>query len=601
MDAEVRTLPIRLDPIDGEALDSWLEAVSHRLSSPWGDFADAVGLPAAPSALGRTPWLTRLTPAEAAGISVATDQQLTRLHAMTLARYDGTGLRIHQDIRAVNRAFPWSRMRFSRFCPDCLRDSGGRWQLFWRLGWAFACEKHRCLLIDECPACGQQQRARPLRADVVPNPGHCATQAAHATGGAPARCDTDLHAAQTLRFPADHPVLTAQCTIHAAIETGTATFGIYRDHSVLTAAALADIRAVASRVLSYATEADLARILPADLYAANRQLKARSDDVSGVSRHGGKPGRAAPAQALIAAAGATAALGILGAPDIDSAGDALRWLVTGARAKGLAVSSSNIGWGKRSTHLLTATQLVALGPLMKLNDQLRHRIGAAIPTRPSHDRTAVEAITAKLPAVLWPEWSLRLAPPGMDYQRLCTALPCAMLLVNTRLSLTQASEAMGRNGTGQALSLTLRQLQANPQWNDIRTAIIRLADYLHTADCPIDYRRRRTLDYSSLLSPPTWQQICREVDIRTGHGKKTRMARCHLYATVSGLPARYAPGYVDTKIRRTPGQLPDVADPAPSSCPPRRGPNVLRAPPDRRAGHLASTAAPDGRPCTARL
>jgi TniQ len=281
--------------------------------------------------------------------------------AMTLDRYDGTGLRIRQDIRAVNRAFPRSRMRFSRFCPDCLRDSGGRWQLFWRLGWAFACEKHRCLLVDECPACGQRQRARPLRADVVPNPGHCATQAADATGGAPARCGTNLHAAPALRFAADHPVLTAQCTIGAAMETGTATFGIYRDHSVPTAAALADIRAVAGRILAYATEADLARILPADLHAAYRQLKTRSDDVSGVPRCGDKPGLAAPGHAVIAAVGATAALGILDAPDIACAGDALRWLVTGGRAKGLAVSSSNIGWGKRSTHLLTATQLVALG------------------------------------------------------------------------------------------------------------------------------------------------------------------------------------------------------------------------------------------------
>lgn len=546
MDAAVRTLPIRLDPVDGEALDSWLEAVSHRLSSAWGDFADAVGLPA-PNGSGGTPWLTRLTPAEAAGIGVATGYQPRHFHAMTLDRYDGTGLRIRHDIRAVNRAFPWSRLRFSRFCPDCLRDSGGRWQLFWRLGWAFACEKHQRLLVDECPTCRQRQRGRPLRADLVPNPGHCATQAADATGGAPARCGIDLRTAPSLRFPADHPVLAAQCTIRVAIETGAATFGIYREHSVATAAALADLRAVAGRILSYGTEAELRRILPADLHAAYLQMKGGSDDVGGVSRCSDKPGRSAPGHALIAAVGATTALGILGASDIASAGVALRWLVTGARAKGLAVSSSNIGWGKRSTHLLTATQLVALGPLMKLSDQLRHRIGAAIPTRPSHDRNAVEAVAAKLPAVLWPEWSLRLTPPRVDYQRLCTALPCATLLVNSRLSWTQASAAMGREGPGHTLSQTLQQLQANPQWNGIRTAIIRLADYLHTADCPIDYRRRRTLDYSSLLTPPTWQRICRDVDVRTGHGKKARMARCHLYSMISGIPARYAPGYVDTK------------------------------------------------------
>ena len=48
METAVRTLPMRTQPIDGEALDSWLEATSHRLSSAWDDFTEAVGLPAAP-------------------------------------------------------------------------------------------------------------------------------------------------------------------------------------------------------------------------------------------------------------------------------------------------------------------------------------------------------------------------------------------------------------------------------------------------------------------------------------------------------------------------------------------------------------------------
>ena len=33
MDTAVRTLPMRTQPIESEALDSWLEATSHRLSS----------------------------------------------------------------------------------------------------------------------------------------------------------------------------------------------------------------------------------------------------------------------------------------------------------------------------------------------------------------------------------------------------------------------------------------------------------------------------------------------------------------------------------------------------------------------------------------
>ncbi|MFE1907623.1 TniQ family protein [Streptomyces gardneri] len=37
--------------------------------------------------------------------------------------------------------------------PHCLAETGGRWQLAWRLGWSFACTRHHILLADRCPAC----------------------------------------------------------------------------------------------------------------------------------------------------------------------------------------------------------------------------------------------------------------------------------------------------------------------------------------------------------------------------------------------------------------------------------------------------------------
>jgi hypothetical protein len=44
---QIRTLPIRLAPVDGEALDSWLEALAHRSGVTWGDIVAAVGVPPA--------------------------------------------------------------------------------------------------------------------------------------------------------------------------------------------------------------------------------------------------------------------------------------------------------------------------------------------------------------------------------------------------------------------------------------------------------------------------------------------------------------------------------------------------------------------------
>ena len=264
----VRTLPIHLEPVDGEALDSWLEATCLRLGCTWGDFAEAVGLPP-PSRGVRTPsWLIRLTRTEARQLYAATGTPIPTLHSMTLASLDGTALGLLPATRALDRSFPWSRFRFSRYCPECLQDNGGRWQLFWRSGWAFACVDHCCLLVDECLTCGHRLRGHVGHSELVPDGQRCSNAAAHATGRAPERCGADLAANPTVRLGQGHPTIAAQHLIRKVIDSGAATFGIYHDHTTAAVGALADIRAVAGRILASATADDCRRVLPADLDAA---------------------------------------------------------------------------------------------------------------------------------------------------------------------------------------------------------------------------------------------------------------------------------------------------------------------------------------------
>src|SRR5207248_2083455 len=82
------------------------------------------------------------------GIAVATGIPRRDVEAMTLARYDGTAVRIDWPARTVDRHYLWGRGAGSRYCPPCLAGSGGRWPLAWRLGWCFACSAHRRLLAD---------------------------------------------------------------------------------------------------------------------------------------------------------------------------------------------------------------------------------------------------------------------------------------------------------------------------------------------------------------------------------------------------------------------------------------------------------------------
>ena len=303
---------------------------------------------------------------------------------------------------------------------------------------------------------------------------------------------------------------------------------------------------MAGRILASATAEDWLRVLPADLDAAYAAAQQRSR-ASAVS-HEPKPGRAAPAHAVTAAAGVTAALAILNVADVQAAARAMQWLITSNREHGRKVDRGTVAsWGKGATAVLTAAQLVACGPYEFRNTELRYRAGTPMPTRPRHDTNSATQLAAKIPALMWPAFALRLTPPHLSFRHMSAGLAAAMLLVNSRLSFDEAIGLLGRPLTTQALSHVLKRLQSDPCWNDIRRAIIALADYLHNHTCPIDYQRRRTLDYTALLPEAAWRDICAAARIICTD-TSLHLTQSHLYAVLSGNPVRHAPGYLDNPI-----------------------------------------------------
>lgn len=546
----VRTLPIRLAPMDGEALDSWLEALAHRTHTAFGDLLGALGLSPL-GGMGTTAWMVRLNPDEARSIHTATGIDEAVLKAMTLQHYSGRAVRIDPDTRVLSRAFPWGRARGSRFCPICLAESGGRWQLAWRLGWTFACIHHRCLLADCCPKCGAVPRLRARVGDLIPQPGHCAHTAAAATGRTPERCGADLAGAPAASLNTDHPALRAQRIVNTVIDTETTTFGVYAGMPAPRQKVLADIRAIAGRVLAYATPQDLERIIPVDVLAEHKKSGLREAHRYAPARTDAKPGLAAPAEVATAAVGAIAALQVLDNPDIATAGDALRWLITSSRERGSAVSATNIGWGRNTTTTLTAVQLSALGPLLKPNDQLRYRAATAMPRRPEPTGARLEQLVQCLPTALWPAWSLRLAIPDCHQRTLRPALSAALLLIETRATLAHVAELLECPLTGHAVSRILQLLQKRGEWADIQAALTAMADLLAGTDVPIDYRRRRRLNYGGLLPDELWIRMCREAGSRKNTSTSARIARCYLYEQLSGNDATTAPFALDDNEFRT--------------------------------------------------
>lgn len=546
----VRTLPIRVAPADGEAIDSWLEAIAHRTYTAFGDLLTAVGL--SPSnGMGTTAWIVRLNPDEVSTISAATGIANDTLETMTLQHYSERAVRIKPDTRMLSRTFPWGRGRGSRFCPACLETTGGRWQLRWRLGWTFACTIHNSLLADACPQCSAVQRRRTHIGDSIPQPGRCSHPAPDAIGRTPQRCGADLTTASVAAFDSDHPVIHAQRVVNTVLDRDTGMFGVYQAMPQPRLNVLADIRAVAGRALAYATLQDVEAVIPEDLVRIYRSTADPSDLRSGPARADTKPGLAAPSRAATAAVGVVAAMNALDRPDVAFAGDELRWLVTSSRERGSAVHPTNIGWGKNTSPVLAGVQLTALGPLLNPSDQLRYRIGTALPAHPVPGAEHTATLARRLPAILWPTWSLPLAIPSCHQWHLRSALSSILLLVNSRLNLDEAASVIDNPIDGQAISRVLQLLEQQHQWPNIRSALIRMADYLFDSDIPIDYDRRRRTDYTELLPDKVWAQICRDTATPGPRSARARIARCFLFERLSGHPASTSPWALDDSAFRT--------------------------------------------------
>jgi TniQ len=544
----VRTFPIRLAPLPGEALDSWLEALARRLNVRLGDMLGELGL-AAPVQHGvrevavPTDWTIALREGEAARIAYATGTDPQRLHDMTLMRFDGRALRIDRAKRQVSKHVLWGRPRGSRFCPECLADSGGRWPLTWRLGWSFACLTHHRLLADRCPDCRRVQRERPFSRHALPVPGRCGTLPSR-TGdlAIPAGCGQDLAQAETLRLSAGHPALDAQRLILETIESGDASYGPYGLLPQSTATALTDLRAVAGRILADLPAGDLLRWVPQDL--ADSHLSPEPDEEA----HRGaqvRPGFMSPVRAASTALAVTAAFRILRQPDIQQAGMVMRELVEAIREEFWQVSTTSIdSWGRGISPVLRGAYLAALGPSLRPSDQLRHGTISSLPMPPTAGRAQVNQRARKIPAALWPSLAVRLSPVDGAYPRiLAPVLSSTVLLVGNPMDLDEVSTRLGSVTDGRTVSRLLQLLVDDPRWEAIAAAVTRLAAYLDDNDVPIDYQRRRRLDYAGLLPPRQWLDLCRRTGLPPGQGRRDKMARCLLFVRISGLPVEAAPDF----------------------------------------------------------
>ncbi|BBZ50286.1 hypothetical protein MHEI_20030 [Mycobacterium heidelbergense] len=120
-------------------------------------------------------------------------------------------------------------------------------------------------------------------------------------------------------------------------------------------------------------------------------------------------------------------------------------------------------------------------------------------------------------------------------------LSAVILLVRRRITLTECVDLLDSPLTKGAVSRILQLLQRQQQWHEIREALTKMATYLEEHGAPIDYGRRRYLDYTDLLPNSVWAQMCRDTGSPGAGRVRARAARCFLYERLSGMHADAAP------------------------------------------------------------
>ncbi|MFI8423753.1 TniQ family protein [Streptomyces sp. NPDC085479] len=543
-----RSLPIRYAPYLGEALDSWLEAVAARLSCPFTDVLSALGLPnrdPAAAALVLPRWTTLATPGELAAITEAAGVPVDVLAAMTLQPYDGHAVVIVPEQRRVHRQLLWGRPG-SRFCPACLEETGGRWQVTWRLGWTFACTRHHVLLADRCPACLRTPRLRSHPRREVPRPGLCSS-AAPGGGPRPGRCHHPLADTPVTALAPGEALEKTQGLIDMALAAPDQVvhWPLYGRGGVTLRLALRDVKSLGALVLNHATTADLHPLAPAEVL--DRLERYRTNPLSLRSQRHPDTRRSdvhsyfAPDDAAATAVAITAALRILCAADIPAAADAARWLTERVAASGRPLYPAGVVsvGGTLSPALEAALRCSRESQIMPVY-RLRHRTAIHSTRAPAnHDARA-----SMLPAGLWPEWALRLSPRHPNgrpvAKRTDELLAVACLLVGNTTSIQTATRLTGTNVTSHNVSTLLAEITRRSDCTDVLHALLLLADHLDQHGAPIDYARRRALftKQTHFIDPRCWRDLQRR--LRSNHHPDVAHAQRWIFHTLTGSPPHLA-------------------------------------------------------------
>ena len=532
----MRTLPIRVDYIDGESLRSYISRLATALGVPVGQTLLATGV----LREDERQWIAGF------GIDLS-DDRLRRLchttglselraRSMLVRRFDQTAL----DLSTHRLEDPGSYRGFghhttlfsnaSHACPRCLEDDAA-WRLHWRFPWSFCCPRHGCLLVARCPGCSQRtyrSRYSSMHApyhSIIPQPGRCENPPPRGRGGSnrPCPCPFDL---TSIASPDVSQIVDVQCALHEIVDGKPGTVG---GSPVPSLQFLRDLRLVADLVLLGAEAEHLAGI-PAPAVQALLDHQVSHEQ----ARRQAPPGRyivLAPRYedpALMAAL-LTVGLGILAEPTMDAVADRLLPLFERGRSRGHRRHWD--AWRRGSSPRLQLALDVAHTRTSFVS--FRSRIGIAGPG--ARVRAPLADLEVRhVPQAFWIEpYRERLADllPGVSEatgRMMCSALLVRLIEPGTPWPHAAARLGLGMRNARATADSALTRFSGMGTVDEL-AARLRSIACEHAKAGPVDYQERRRLfaDWGG-LSDRTWADAC----AASGYKVPTRLGRVNASAWI---------------------------------------------------------------------
>jgi hypothetical protein len=552
---------MRVDPLPGEALESWLAALATRMNATWGEVLDAVlptGSNGTASSHRGAVLTTGVSDAERDSISAATGVSGADIDTMTLAGHYGSPL-ITIDPRTGRARTPWGLLYRQRFCPFCMRTFPGRRKLEWFLPWISTCTEHRCLLADTCPRCAQTQMVSDwFNRWMSTHPDRCRRTVK--TDPRSARCLARLSTSRCDRLRPGHPVLTMQDELTELLTEDIVDVGVYRSAPVSAAQLLIDVQVLGNRMMRAPSIAGLVTILGdrASEREVTRwlntapipdQTRSKNQSAPGATRLGlTQPG-------AWVGAGVAAALTVLMQPSLQEAGTTLRTATSTALTRELRFRT-NIS---RPTHsaAVRAVEIQARATASTVLNELRYRTITGLPRLPDTPRFASKhAMLDAVPTLFWAEWAFRLDTEDLPWGTARQVLSRLLLTIGCVMATGELERRLHSTVRSQRFGEAANSLRAHPNWEGSITALLRLHEYLQAKPPPIDYQRRRDLSYTYLLPEAHWVDLVAEQGAGTTATTATA-ARLWLIEQLSGAPVRTTeqssptPGACTDRMRKT--------------------------------------------------